>query len=400
LFILTNELQEDVNLNTTTFTPSDLVEIDGVDVTTRLLNLSQGLQDLDALYNEQLFSNPQLAFAGGQGLWDGLTTFDPRNDTTLYKFRNGTSLSLSNTVVPSLNMSGFTSGKDIFDAFLLTKNEDSDSQSNDDSDSQSSNSAATTTPTSTPTAKSLATAALMSKLGYPTPVAAAKDNSIGGYFSTNVSDLAILSIRAFTASRGVEGEATDFQDVVQNFLKASKSAGKQRLIIDVRGNPGGTLYTGYDTFKQLFPSHQLNHRIQIRAHPAAQVLSKYLSIDDPLTINELNELSSNTTDALEKQILAGSSDLNYKAQLQSPDGKPFSSLQQFLGPRQVHGDNFTSFFSRSFSNVASDEENGGLIVTGYGDRSDAGEQVFMEENVILVRTMPNHENDTPQDMKI
>jgi hypothetical protein len=345
------------------------------------VSLSQSFQDLDALYNQQLFSNPQLGYAGSSGLWTGLATFDTQNDTTLYKFRNGTSRSLPNTVVPIANLSGITSGQDIFDTFLLT--------TNNNSDSQSSNSTETTPPTTAPTADPKVTAALMSKLGFPTPVAAARDNSIGGYFSTNVSDLAILSIRAFTASKNVEGEATDFQDVVQKLLEASKSAGKKRLIIDIRGNPGGAVYTGYDAFKQIFPSKKLNHRLQIRAHPAAQVLSKYVSIDDPLTIDEADQLSSNTSDAFAEQILSGSTDLNYKAQLQSPDGKPFSSLQQFLGPRQVHDDNFTSFFSHSFSNIASDETNGGLVVSGYGNRSDLSAQVFMEENIILVRTKLN-----------
>jgi hypothetical protein len=338
------------------------------------VKLSLGFQDLDALYNGQFFSNPQAAYSNGRSL-GSWTTFPSNihNDTTSYKFRNGTIRSVSNAAVPTLDLSGITSGQDIFNTFLLPDT---------DSDNQSSNSTQTT-PTSVPTPDPQATAAIMSNYGFPNFVSVAKDNSVGGYFSDNIPDLAILSIRAFTAETGVDGESTDFQMTVQKFLEASKSAGKSRLIIDIRGNPGGASYTGYDTFKQIFPKHKLNHRLQLRVHPAAQVLSKYLSIDNPVTLDEVNP-NNNASEALLDQVRGGTSAFNYKIALQNPDGKAYSSLQQFLGPRKIHGDNFTALFSASFSNIAEDEVNGGLVMTGYGDRSNPLPQVFAEEKVVLV----------------
>lgn len=78
-------------------------------------------------------------------------------------------------------------------------------------------------------------------------------NYMSGFFlnGTDTSDVAVLSIGSFDIKD--PDPITEFQDKVATFLALCGSSGKKQLIIDVRGNPGGTAYLAYDIFKRLFP---------------------------------------------------------------------------------------------------------------------------------------------------
>lgn len=64
-------------------------------------------------------------------------------------------------------------------------------------------------------------------------------------------DVAVLSISTFEIT--TPPDIIEFSEVVENFLAACRSAGKTRLIVGVRQNPG-KIYLVYDAFKQLFPT--------------------------------------------------------------------------------------------------------------------------------------------------
>ena len=80
---------------------------------------------------------------------------------------------------------------------------------------------------------------------YPQPVVVNDDGSISGYFPRDNADLAVLVIPTFQPADDVQ-----FANVVRLFLATAKSAGKKKLMIDLRGNGGGNVPLAYD----LFPS--------------------------------------------------------------------------------------------------------------------------------------------------
>ena len=65
--------------------------------------------------------------------------------------------------------------------------------------------------------------------------------------SPDSMDVTVLSISTFEIT--TPPDIIEFSEVVENFLAACGSAGKTRLIIDVRQNPGGKIYLVYDAFK-------------------------------------------------------------------------------------------------------------------------------------------------------
>jgi len=45
----------------------------------------------------------------------------------------------------------------------------------------------------------------------------------------------------------------EFQNAFRSILATAKAAGKTKVIMDIRGNGGGTVADGFDWFTQLFP---------------------------------------------------------------------------------------------------------------------------------------------------
>jgi C-terminal processing protease CtpA/Prc len=79
---------------------------------------------------------------------------------------------------------------------------------------------------------------------------------VAGYFLDGEhADTAVLSVTSF-ASNGDQSVFQGFQTVVAKFLAACKEAGKTKLILDMTNNGGGTIFVGYDLFKQvsIFPT--------------------------------------------------------------------------------------------------------------------------------------------------
>ena len=74
------------------------------------------------------------------------------------------------------------------------------------------------------------------------------EGTVAGYFLDEPhADTAVLSITSFTTNNTGTTEA---QHVVQEFLQACRDQSKKKLIIDVSSNSGGSVFLGYDIFKQ------------------------------------------------------------------------------------------------------------------------------------------------------
>ena len=353
-----------LNLSNSTFTPSAIASINGQDVNQYMaqLMLKAGFQDLDAQYNS-MFYNPATNANNLGGAFALSPVFSLHNDTTSYKFENGTSVLFNATALIPLTVDLPASGQAIFEQNLLSLDTNSSSPSS-------------VTPTSSPSmSPSLPTATGSANSstvgpGYPLPIVKHSANIVSGYFlnGSDNSDVAVLNVASFEAESPA---AAEFQNDVSTFLVKCRSAGKTRLIIDVRGNPGGTAYLGFDLFKQLFPTAIPYSGVRIRGSDAANAMGQIAS-------------TSPVQNSADSQL--ASSFFNDQAFLQGPDGPSFSSWQQLYGPLQQHDDIFSNVASWQFSNASLDIQSGGIVISGYANNLSTPPQVFLGENITLVST--------------
>lgn len=186
---------------------------------------------------------------------------------------------------------------------------------------------------------------------------------VSGYFLNETSDVAVLVLSSFDAQPPYSAE---FQTNVADFLAKCKSANKKRLIIDTRGNRGGTVLLAYDTFKQLFPSLVPYSGNRLRLSEAASIAAQIGSVPgSPLAGTFFDALTS----------------------LQSPDGLPYQSYDQLFSPVQIRGDNFSHVAARELGNVTIDTEQAGIVVSGYANNSAIPSPAFSGEDIILVSSL-------------
>jgi hypothetical protein len=379
----TNNFTADIESDDTSYTPGSIVSIDGKPVDKALVELADKFQDEDALYNAMFYNAATASQDPYKGKYN-ISPFIVNSDNTTYQLSNGTSRVINNSVIPSISLDGVESGQDIFDMFLDPATEDED----EDGESAPATPTNTTTPpatTTTPASKPTSTAPKCD--GCIEPFISDEEDAILGYFLPSDPATAVLNIQSFEASNPAQ-----FQAVVQDFLAQSADANKTRLIIDVRGNPGGSSFAGYDTFKQLFPQLPIINRNRFRMHPAADIIGSVLSQLPSLTVGEIdalgnldNKTRSNSSSPEVVDVVIKVSPFNYHTSLKRFGGPEFSSWQDLSGPLVDHGDNFTETFSWQFANTALDLVSSGIVVSGFANDTGIADQVFDRSNVTVVR---------------
>lgn len=60
-----------------------------------------------------------------------------------------------------------------------------------------------------------------------------------------------LTSTSILVQPGTDNGTVEFQDMAGSFLQNAAKAGKKKLVIDIRGNGGGSVFLGYDLFKQV-----------------------------------------------------------------------------------------------------------------------------------------------------
>ncbi|KAL9086356.1 MAG: hypothetical protein Q9165_007142 [Trypethelium subeluteriae] len=341
--------------------PSAVSTIDGLDVNEILFSTAYdaSFQDLDAIYNDR-FASPVVEAPAPVPVAGTYAKhyFTSHNDTSAYGFENGSIKIVENSVTPEFPLL-FSSGQDLFNKWVLPS-----------STSASANQSLDSGPPPTTVASDVP--------GYPMPIPGARspNNWVSGYFLHDDSsqDVAVLVISSFDAS--LTSEQLGFQQAVRTFLHTCRSAQKQRLIIDVRQNPGGQIALLFDLFKQLFPNEVPYSGTRLRANDINNVLGQQIS-----SISSSPALLDQAQQTLAKGDLNLVTIPNFaQGYLKTPDGIPFSSWQEFYGPNQFNGDYFTNVgafrLSSSFYTFP-------LTISGYGNNS-ALQQPFTSENIVLL----------------
>ena len=202
---------------------------------------------------------------------------------------------------------------------------------------------------------------------FPKPWSVASDWSIACYFPEDNKDLAVLSAPTFGPAVEVE-----FQDVIRECLATSAKMGKKKLIIDLRGNGGGTVILAYDWFKQLFPSMAPWGTSNFHAFD--------LFNDIGQTVTEKFDSNNPGRESLTSNF---GSIFNVDNELDTMDDQ-FSSWSDFYGPVHTHGDTFTNLVRYNLTNKADTGLQHGL--SGYGNLTNiVPKQTFSADNIVILQ---------------
>lgn len=344
--------------------PPAITKINGKDVTSFMVDVAMKLgleQDIDAQYNAML---PNHVHPFGPSLFSpwafGPQWLGPKMTLT---YENG--LTEDSDTVALLNtdvdFTDITTGEDFYNAFCLPA---------PPLDPASLFGSASIRPSISPSLnpRKTITQRAPTRPKSPTPIVQdSEEGAVKGFFldGPGFDDVAVLSISAFESGKDNLKFITDFQKTVESFLSKSRTAKKQRLVIDLTSNGGGLVFTGFELFAQLFPG-----------------MNQFVANDMRLTdsIGNISSIFEALPQEEQKNFVQTGilSNLSPLSGLRMPSGANFTSASQVMTPVNLKGDKFTSYIGEL------DFSSDGISLTGTGNRSNPPPAVFKPENVVLL----------------
>ncbi|KAI1388675.1 uncharacterized protein F4822DRAFT_253115 [Hypoxylon trugodes] len=333
--------------------PAAITKINGEDAAAFIENVGLRLsypQDIDAQWNSLLavYANP---YPGNY--WISGSIFSGLNLTLTYEDGTTESQETYATLKRGVDFSEIATGDDFYEAFCNPNTTFSSSSSSSDTPSR--------------TKKRLAARA--SGLSYyPSPIVQnGNDPTAMGFFlnDTGFEDVAVLALTSFESSDSSDSQyINNFQEMVETFLNKSRSAGKQRLVIDLTENLGGEILAGFELFAQLFPG-------------VDPVNANNMRLSESLT--NISHIFANMSEEEQEQAVNSSLAIGslLAVDLYRPQGKKFDTVDELLTPVTLQGDEFTAYFRQPTRQT-------GFTLTGTGDRSNPPPAVFKPENVVLL----------------
>lgn len=206
--------------------------------------------------------------------------------------------------------------------------------------------------------------------GYPSPVEIHTGQQISGYFLNDSAhlDTCVMVIWSFEPKSGDDQEDTEsdstselfeFRRVTRSFIKDCKDANRTKLIIDLSANGGGTLFDGFELYRNLFPTGPAYSGNRIRATLAWDIIGQHIW-GEPLG----RETIGNVLDS---------------------SGKPFPNWQSLFGPKTFPQDNETNIMTYDLTNdttVAG--ANSSYTITGFDPSDPAPPQPFAANDIVIV----------------
>ncbi|EXJ56741.1 hypothetical protein A1O7_07085 [Cladophialophora yegresii CBS 114405] len=370
--LIVSDPDTDMRRAVTGYRPSPVQSINGIDVMDFLLtqSLNRRSQDPDALWN-MMFRSLLSVHASFE-----FPLFYPGPETNI-TFANGTTKTYENVAITNVDLAGINTGEEAYSMFcsgveVLESLSATASVAPTASSSILTTTSDITTPTEAPTSSPTIS-------GFPYPVIKHSAGSVAGYYlnDTGFTDVAILQILEFGSQTDDSAEyEREFQSAVEKFLAASVRTGKRKLIIDLRGNPGGFIDLGTDTFAQLFPSLTLNSKSNMRDHLGFWILGNAAS--DNITAAGR---TANTTDELVSERFY--TPLAYQTVV-TENHTDFPDFQTYYGPNFMYDGMWTSFFQNNYTEPnASDFAGTGIIITGTNDRTGYRQPYASQDIVVL-----------------
>ncbi|CAG9946485.1 unnamed protein product [Clonostachys rosea f. rosea IK726] len=198
--------------------------------------------------------------------------------------------------------------------------------------------------------------------------------TVSGYILKDAS-IGVLSLPSF--ANGKDAPGPTFSDAVADFISKAKSANVKKIVIDLSGNGGGSVFQGYDTFRQFFPTVAPTLAFRTRSSDLTNTYGSFLT---SVSTDSGRVFSQNYILAIAKTF-GNVASLN-SAFTTKTDGSRWSSWKDFYGPNDVYGDKYTNlgYYNLSSTLIASDL---GQYVTGYGS-SSTPKQPFDAKDIILL----------------
>lgn len=331
--------------------PSALVKINGEDTNSFLERLSLTMspfQDADAVYN-QLFYSPPNNLQGQANLFRfGAWMFGFPSDAFTYQLANGSTAVYDNLASANIDFSGITDGPSLFRAVevqlngdvstLLSRRDLLDEEPLERRQSLSGN-----------------------MVGYPTPYVAHSEGAYtAGFFPT--TKVAVLTMSAFASSNpNSTTDQAEMQAVIAKFLSQCKITGSTYLIVDLSANGGGSVFSGYDAFKQLFPTMVPYGGSRMRTTPFVDYLGNVFSSAG--VYNKTVSPEWQIQSALDKDL------------------KKFPTWSDMGGPFRIYGDNFLAI---TRANLSDPIMTSGFSVSGYLNKPTIPAQVFDPKNIVVL----------------
>ncbi|KAH7392849.1 hypothetical protein BKA66DRAFT_438985 [Pyrenochaeta sp. MPI-SDFR-AT-0127] len=373
---LQREIVQDDSLG---FTPSPIISINGKNASEYLEDYSSGTMyhDADARYNT-IFPNPTLQALGIDegGLFLTHYVYDGANTTLA--FANGTIETIENFAIiePEYDFSTVHDGASFFQAFCQGPHKPPQPAGG-------LRVRATNPPTPTPAPTSKPSSSLP---GYPKPIFIQESGRFSGYYfnESNYGDVAVLAVPSFDPTAidtNLIPRVAGFvqtQQQVRSFFANSVKQGKKKLVIDLRGNGGGTIDMGFELFRQIFPTMEPYGATRYRAHEAFHY---YSAIVADLAIEGTNIDGIMTSDWKDGDYgisspFLWSNILDEKRQL-------YKNYSDYFGPYTLHDDTFTGVRRYNFSdNIGGHTLD--VSLTGYNEQPTPS-QPFQAENIIILQ---------------
>jgi len=386
--------------------PSAVTKINGQTASDFLAQQGQNvtygdLQDPDALYNQMFYvQNSGQGNAASYGAFVGGQSY-PGDNTTI-AFANGTTVNQFNVAIFNklFSFAGLVSGNSYYNLYCNATRkaaqdgvdlngatrrkrslEDSKHQihqhmkrwQNFEKRKQAATSVAVSSLVVSSTASSVIPTATR-LTGYPTPVAVSDDLTLSGYFLTDAgfNDTAVLVLQQMS-----EEDPASFQSTMTRFMNACRQQNKKRLVIDIQGNPGGTVSLGYEVFKQLFPNIYPYAAGNLRAHEGLNTLGTFFTN----YTSQLYAAQPNNFTLLNNN--------NYYSQFSAEafaddSGSLFKSWPALYGPVKTAKENYTNLIRWDLNDTDFNLASGNIVISGYGNNTSIAASPFTSDNIVLL----------------
>ncbi|KAI7321851.1 beta-galactosidase [Hortaea werneckii] len=353
------------------YEPSSIEQINGEDVESWLNSYASQngrSRDPDANYNslfQNLPGNGSIA-AGGDAFGYSILY---QGTETILGFTNGTNRSVSTVAALASNqtLEGVTDGRTFFQRFCNTTYEEKVLQLLQDSGTDPSNTTRPTTTTQVPYEPVSTQYLAPTNDAFPSPIIASLDGNIAGYFpGDQLEDLAVLSIPSFLS---LQAGSVEFENAVRQTLATANANNKTKLVIDLRGNGGGSTFLAYDLFLQLFPSQT--------PYGAGTYRQQQL-------FNFTGSTLSSNTDALAPQavndeLYIASFPFDYRSALDAK-GNPFESWDSLYDGNENDAGAWTSLVRYNLTEVSDLS----VPILGYGNDTMFQRQTFDADNIVML----------------
>jgi hypothetical protein len=190
---------------------------------------------------------------------------------------------------------------------------------------------------------------ISSTSAYASAVAEASSGVVAGYFlnGDGYEDVAVLKIISFSNPDETE-ESTfndDFQSTVTDFLDECISQNKQKLILDLRENGGGTTGLLLDAFMQLFPDMEPFSGQRYRA------TSAFLKIGSAVDEIRNSPSKARVYKTYAQEDIQENFLYRYWSwwQFRNAEGTDFNGWDDFNGPFDNNDDSYTATFRYNVS---------------------------------------------------